>query len=195
MTVMRTVMGTVGLVAGATLAGSCFFACASFQRVVPGLTLSDPNIVSVLDRLDENEIAAARLALAKASSPEVQAFAGRILNEHRESADASAQLATELLLQPKPPALASDLKESHDEAMRELSTKSGAAFDRAYLRYEIQQHIRAFTLLEAAAESETNATLKQELVRTGPDLLSHISAARALERHLGLEPQSAIALR
>lgn len=190
-----TVLRTVGFVAAATLAGSWFFGCASFQRVVPGLTLSDPNIVSVLDRLDENEIAAARIALAKASAPEVRAFAGRILNEHRESADASAQLATELLLQPKPPALAFDLKKAHEEAMRELSTKSGAAFDRAYLRYEIQQHIRAFTLLEAAAESETNATLKQELVRTGPDLLSHISAARALERHLGLEPQSAIALR
>ena len=190
-----TVLRTVGLVAGATLAGSWFFGCASFQRVLPGLTLSDANIVSVLDRLDENEIAAARLALTKASAPEVQAFAGRILNEHRESVAASGQLATELLLQPEPPALASDLKQAHEEAMQELRTKSGEAFDRAYLRYEIQQHTRAFTLLEAAAESETNATLKQELVRTGPDLLSHISAARALERHLGLEPQSAIALR
>jgi hypothetical protein len=33
------------------------------------------------------------------------------------------------------------------------------------------------------------------LVRTGPDLLSHISAARALERHLGSEQRQAIASR
>jgi putative membrane protein len=189
-----TVLKTMGLLAGATLAGS-WFGCASIQRVLPGVTLSDANMVSVLDRLDENEIAAARLAQAKASAAEVQAFAGRILNEHRESVEASWQLATELSLQPVPSALASDLKQAHEQAMEELRMMSGPAFDRAYLRYEIQQHVRAFTFLEAAAESETNVTLKQELIRTGPDLLSHISAARALQRHLGLEPQDAIALR
>jgi putative membrane protein len=79
------------------------------------------------------------------------------------------------------------LKQAHEQAMRSLRAMSGAAFDRAYVRYEIQQHVQAFNVLETAAESEDNVTLKQELVRTGPDLLSHISAARALERHLGSE--------
>jgi len=55
--------------------------------------------------------------------------------------------------------------------------------------------VQAFNVLEAAAESEDNVTLKQELVRTGPDLLSHISAARALERHLGSEQRPAIVSR
>jgi hypothetical protein len=53
----------------------------------------------------------------------------------------------------------------------------------------------AFNFIEAAAETEGNPILKQELVRTGPDLLSHISAARALERHLGPESEGAFAAR
>ena len=57
------------------------------------------------------------------------------------------------------------------------------------MAYDIKQHVMALNFVEAAAETEGNPLLKQELVRTGPDLLSHISAARALERHLGPEPE------
>jgi len=173
--------------------GPVFSGCAFFQQLLPGLTMSDTNVVSVLDSIDEGEIDAAQVAQKQASDPEVQAFAGRLLNEHRQLAEANGRLATKLSLEPDPPSLASHLKQAHEKAMRDLRAMSGAAFDRAYVQYEIQQHVQAFNFLEAAAESESNLTLKQELVRTGPDLLSHISAARALERHLGPEPLQAIA--
>jgi len=151
--------------------------------------------VGLLDSIDEGEMDAAQLAQTQASDPEVQAFAGRILNENRELAGANGRLAAQLSLEPEPPSLATHLKQAHEQAMQSLRAMSGAAFDRAYVRYEIQQHVQAFNVLEAAAESEDNVTLKQELVRTGPDLLSHISAARALERHLGSEQRQGIASR
>jgi putative membrane protein len=179
----------------ATFVNPVFVGCAFFQQLLPNMTMSDANLMSVLDSIDEGEIDAAQLAQKQASDPEVQAFAGRVLNEHRQLAEANGQLATQLSLQPEPPALASHLKQAHEKAMRDLRAMSGAAFDRAYVQYEIQQHVRAFNFLEAAAESEANVTLKQELVRTGPDLLSHISAARALERHLGSEQRQAFASR
>jgi putative membrane protein len=184
---------TFGIVA--TFVGSVLVGCAFFQQILPGLTMSDANVVSLLDSIDEGEMDAAQLAQQQASDPEVQAFAGRVLNEHRELAEANGRLAAQLSLEPEPPSLASHLKQDHEKAMRGLRAMSGAAFDRAYVRYEIQQHVLAFNFLETAAESEDNATLKQELVRTGPDLLSHISAARALERHLGSEQRQAIASR
>jgi len=176
-------------------AGPAFVGCAFFQQLLPGLTMSDANVVSVLDSIDEGEIDAAQLAQKQTEDPEVQAFAGRVLHEHRELAETKGRLATQLSLQPEPHALASHLKQAHEKAMQKLRAISGAAFDRAYVQYEIQQHERVFNLLEAAAASEDNVMLKQELVRTGPDLLSHISAARALGRHLGLEERHAIASR
>jgi len=179
----------------ATFVDPVFVGCAFFQQLLPGLTMSDASVVSVLDSIDEGQMDAAQLAQKQASDPGVQAFAGRVLNEHRQLAEANGRLATQLSLEPDPPSLASHLKQAHEKAMRNLRAMSGAAFDRAYVQYEIQQHVRAFSFLEAAAESEANVTLKQELVRTGPDLLSHISAARALERHLGSEQQLAIAPR
>lgn len=169
--------------------------CALFQQVLPGLTLSDADVISVLDSLDAAEIAAAKLAQEKATAPEVQAFAGRVLNEHRQLGEANGRLATQLAVHPRPPALVSRLTETHEQAMQALHTTSGPAFDRAYVQHEINQHIVAFNFIEAAAETEGNPILKQELVRTGPDLLSHLSAARALERHLGPESQRAFAAR
>lgn len=179
------VIKSTSLMILAALAVPSWQGCALLQQHIPGLTMSDANLVSVLDSIDEGEIETARLAMDKASAPEVRAFAGRILNEHRSLGEANARLATQLSLEPEPPALASDMKEAHDDAMQELRAKTGPSFDRAYVRHEIQQHVQAFNFLEAAAASESNVTLRQELIRTGPDLLSHISAARALERHLG----------
>jgi putative membrane protein len=157
--------------------------------------LSDADVLSVLQSLGQGEIDAAQLALEKSAAPAVKAFAARVLNEHRGLAQANGRLAEELSLEPRPPALAAQLRQAHEDEMRTLRVTTGPAFDRAYVEYEIRQHVRAFHFVEAAAESETTPQLKQALIRTGPDLLSHISAARAVERRLGSEPTQAVASR
>jgi putative membrane protein len=170
-------------------------ACSIIEEKLPGVTLSDSNVVSVLDSLGKEEIDAARLAQEKAASPEVRAFAGRVLKEHRELNDANRHLAQDLSVEPQAPLLASEFATAHEDAMRTLRAASGSAFDRAYVAHEIRQHVRVFNFVQAAAETGRTPELTQELVRTGPDLLSHISAARALSRHLGVDPPKAVASR
>jgi putative membrane protein len=167
--------------------------CALLQEILPGVSLSDSSLVSVLNNLDKAEIEAARLAQDKASDPDVKAFAGRVLHEHRHLTESHERLAAHLSLSSDHPALAGQLEDAHGVTMRELRSLSGPSFDRAYVDHEIKAHVRAFHFLETAAGSEDNPLLRQELVRTGPDLLSHISAARALERHLGPTTPGAIA--
>ena len=175
--------------------GAAIAACSFIEETLPGATLSDSNVVSVLDSLGRGEIEAAQLARQKAATPEVRAFAARVLKEHRDLDDANRHLAAELSVEPKAPLLSSEFAEDHKDAMRTLRAASGPAFDRAYVTHEIQQHVRAFNFMQAAAEMEGTPELKQELVRMGPDLLSHISAARALARHLGAESPKAVASR
>ena len=190
-----TAIAHVTLLVVAAIVSHLSTSCALLQERLPGVALSDSNVIGVLDSLGEDEIEAAQLAQEKASMREVQRFAGRVLNEHRQLAESHRRLGAQLPAQPEPSALTSQLKDAHQDAMRELRALSGAAFDRAYVEYEITRHISAFHFVEAAADTEGNPVLKQELVRTGPDLLSHISAARALERHLASEPKAAIAAR
>lgn len=179
----------------AALSATLWQGCSLLQEHLPGLAMSNAHLLHVLGTIDEAEMDAARLAMDKAADPEVRAFAGRIMNEHRALADANGRLASELSVQPSPAALASDLKRAHAQTMHELRAMSGGHFDQAYVRSEIQRHVQAFNFFEAAAESVTNMTLKQQLIRAGPDLLSHISAARALERHLGFEQRETLASR
>ena len=142
--------------------------CALFQQFLPGVTLSNADVISVLDSLDAAEIAAAKLAQEKATAPEVQAFAGRVLNEHRQLGEANGRLATQLAVRPQPPALASRLTETHEQAMQALRATSGPAFDRAYVDNEVAYHravneaLRA-TLIPGARNEELKALLEAGL--------------------------------
>jgi putative membrane protein len=168
----------------AAVATGILSGCAFIQQAFPGLAMTDAEMVGVLNSFSEGEVEAAELARRTSTTPDVQAFAGRVLNEHRQLAEHNGRLARQLHIIPREPALASKLKADHEHEMHHLEGKSGTDFDRAYVEYEIARHVRTFGLLEAAAESEATPPLQQELVRTGPDLLSHLSAARALERRL-----------
>ena len=176
---------TLGLIT-ASLAGilGMVGGCALVQQTLPGLALSDANVIDVLNTIGEDEIDAAQLARQKARTPEVQAFAGRVLLEHEGLVEKNQRVAQSMDVYPKPPALAAALRQTHGQEMNRLEAKSGTDFDRAYIEYEIALHVQAFRLVENAAEEEGTSALKQLLVQTGPDLLSHLSAAKAVERHL-----------
>ena len=179
----------------ALLLGFAVAGCSFIEETLPGLTLSDSNVIGIMDSLGKSEIDAAQLAQQKAASPKVRAFAARVLKEHGELNDLNKHLADELSIEAQPPRLASELRKDHEDSMRTLRAISGPAFDHAYVAHEIEQHVRAYNFMQAAADTESTPQLRQELVRTGPDLLSHISAARALARHLGDEPLQAVAVR
>ena len=168
----------------AALAHGLFYGCAFVQQTLPGLAMTDAEMVGVLNNFSLEEVEAAELARRRSTTSDVQAFAGRVLNEHRQSAAHNERLAGQLHITPREPALASELKANHQQAMHDLGGKLGPDFDRAYVEYEIARHVQAFGLMKTAAESEATLLLQQELIRTGPDLLSHLSAARALERRL-----------
>jgi predicted outer membrane protein len=56
--------------------------CSLFQSAMPGASLSDANVLAMLDIINLSEIDSADLAIQKASSEEVKMFASRMLKEH-----------------------------------------------------------------------------------------------------------------
>jgi putative membrane protein len=161
---------------GVLLAG-----CAAAQRAMPG-TLSNANVISVLDTIDVSEIEAAQLAKQKASSPAVRKLADRLVDEHTEEMQKTLQLAKRMKIQPEKPQLASSMESTHRETMEELRKKSGPDFDRAYLDYQVTMHEQAVKLVEDTANSVDDTRLKQHLKQTRPELVGHLSAARELQR-------------
>jgi putative membrane protein len=176
-------MRAVNVVFAALCLGGLLSGCAAAQRAMPG-TLSTANIVSVLDTIDVSEIEAAQLAKQKASSPAVRDYAARLVSEHTETMQKNLQLAHRLRVQPEKPQLASSLESTHRNTMEELGKKSGQDFDRAYLDYQVTMHEQAVKLVEDTAKSVDDTRLKQHLIRTRPDLMSHLSEAKQLQRQL-----------
>ena len=176
-------MKRMNLVSLAVCLGGLLSGCAAAERAMPG-TLSDANIVSVLDAIDVSEIEAAQLAKRKASNPAVRAYASRLVHEHTATMQQTLQLANRRGLQPEKPRLAAAVETTHQKTMDELRKKAGRDFDHAYLDYQVTMHQQAIKLVEDTANSVQDTRLKQHLIQTRPDLMSHLTDARDLQRQL-----------
>jgi putative membrane protein len=174
-------MKTLNVVSLALCLGGLLAGCAAAERAIPS-TLSDANVVSVLDTIDVSEIEAAQLAKRKAYNPAVRAYASRLIDEHTDKMQQTLQLANRRGLQPEKPRLAAAVESTHQKTMEELRKKSGRDFDRAYLDYQVTMHQQAVKLVEDTANSVTDTQLKQHLVKSRPDLMSHLTGARDLQR-------------
>jgi putative membrane protein len=164
--------------------GVILYGCSLFQWAMLGATLSDANVLAMLDIINLSEIDSADLAKEKASSEEVRTFASRLLTEHTAMMQETRQLAQQINVDPQMPVLASIVGTRHQETMEELRSMSGADFDQTYLKYQIKMHEQAIDLVQHTADSVHNRRLHHHLKGARQDLLTHLSTASAIERHV-----------
>jgi putative membrane protein len=174
--------------------------CSSFQSAMPGTTLSDANVLAILDIINLSEIDSADLAKQKASSEEVKMFASRMLKVHTAMLQESRQLAQVINIDPEPPALASTVGKRHQKMMEELRGMSGSDFDQAYLKYQMRMHEQVIDLIQHTADSVDDLFLQMHLKHARGNLISHLTAASALEqqivaRNWGFVSQAAVGTR
>ena len=164
--------------------GIFFSACSLVQRTMPGSTMSNAEILGLLNTIDHSEIDAGQLALQKASSPEVRSFASRMVSEHEMMMENIGRLAHRLSVQPQKPALASTMEDTHRNSMETLGAKSGSDFDKAYIAYQVTMHEQAVDLVGDVIGSVENQDLKLYLRQTKPDLQNHLVSSQSIERQV-----------
>jgi putative membrane protein len=162
------------------IAGSVLSGCVLTQKMMPG-TMSNSEILGVLDTINRSEIDAGKLAKEKAAAPEVRSFASRMVSEHERMMDDMNQLAQRMGVRPQKPALAFTLNDTHQDTMEELRGKSGSDFDQAYIEYQVKMHQQAVDLVKNAANEVDNFSLKKHLRETRPELYSHLDSAQSIQ--------------
>ncbi len=162
---------------------SVFLGCSFIQTVMPAL-LTDANVLSLLNTINQNEIDAGQLALQRASSEDVRSFAARLMTEHQRMMEDTGRLALQMKVQPNKPALASALERDHQDAMEELRNAFGLAFENAYVMYQTKMHGQAANLVQDTEHSASSSQLRQHLRDIRLNLHSHFAAARSLERQV-----------
>ena len=109
----------------------------------------------------------ARMAAARAASPEVRDFARRIADECREE-NRQLDLIAEQHIGASPP---TRLDQSHANTRDQLCRRSGEAFDKAYVKEEIGASERAFQLFLVQSESGSEPVLRSFAAAALPALL------------------------
>ena len=163
--------------------GGLLSSCAFTEQLIP-ITMTHANVVAVLDTIDQIEVDACELGKDKADSQNVRFFASRLALEHTRSIQARHHLAERMDVEPKKPQLASALEEMYGESKTLLRKKSGRDFDEAYIKNQIMVHEQMIKLVQDTEDSMDDPDLRQHLRYIRPDLLSHLSAARATGRQL-----------
>jgi putative membrane protein len=147
-------------------------------------TLDDATIVAIFDASNTYDIETGKLALQKSQTKAVRDLAQQFGHDHAAVRQQGRELAKKLNVTPTPPK-ENPLAHDHEQALKNLKTKKGAEFDRAYVDEEIRYHQAVLdavssTLLPAIK----NAELKAFVEKVGPAFQGHLEAAKQLQKQL-----------
>jgi putative membrane protein len=149
----------------------------------PGASgLDDPTIVAIFDAANTYDIETGELALQKSHTKAVRDLASHFVNDHKAVRQQGRDLAKKLSVTPTPPEHF-DLAEQHAKAMKDLRSKSGADFDRAYAAHEVAFHQAVLDAIKGTLlPAIKNPELKTFVETVGPAFLGHLEAAKRLQK-------------
>lgn len=126
---------------------------------------------------DTFEIETSRLAATKASSPKVKKFAEQMIKAHTESTAKLKAAGTSAS-----PAIvpAAQLSATQQQTLDALASKSGADFDAAYAKAQVDGHQAALDALKAYSTTGDVPALKAFATQSVPVVTAHLNMAKAL---------------
>ena len=126
------------------------------------------------------EVKFSEIALDRATSPKVKAFAEKMVKEHKACNAKFDKVARDLSLEP-----IKTFNRDQAGTIDGLQKLSGAAFDRAYIRRMVQDHEKAVKSYENEAKNGSNADLKKICNDALPKIQEHLKEARQIADELG----------
>lgn len=147
-------------------------------------TLSDANIVYILDNANMLDSAAGAVAATKGTNSEVRDFGKRMMRDHHSLRQQGQDLAKKLNVTPAAPPN-DDSKTQLDNTMKTLNgAAKGKDFDKAYIDNEVQYHQAVLQTATSAMAQAQNAELKNLIQKAAPAIQAHLDMAQAIQKKL-----------
>jgi putative membrane protein len=155
---------------------------ANAQKAV---NLTDPEIASIAVTANQIDIDYAKIAEKKSKNAEVINFAQTMAKDHQSVIDQAVALVKKLGVTPQDNATSKSLKAGEAKTVKLLNSKSGRAFDKAYIDNEVGYHKAVIKEVETALIPDAkNAELKSLLQSVLPVLKSHLSHAEMVQKEV-----------
>jgi putative membrane protein len=147
--------------------------------------LSDPEVAAVAVAANQIDIKAGELAKSKSKNSEVINFAETMIKDHSAVLGQASDLVKKLNVTPKENSLSQKLNSDAEATRKSLSSKSGAAFDKAYVDNEVAYHKAVIDAIKNVLVPDTdNAELKQLLNDVLPAFNTHLEHAQMLQKKM-----------
>jgi putative membrane protein len=155
------------------------------ETTAAAATLTDPNIVFILHAANAADSARGKLAESKGTSADVKSFGKLMVGEHHALNAQGDALAKKLNVTPVAPANDQSEAQAKTEMDSLTALAKGAAWDKAYIAYEIGYHQAVKDIATKALAQAQNAELKALITKAAPIIQAHLDKAQAIQTKLG----------
>ena len=146
---------------------------------------TDPQIVGIVIAANQIDIDYAKLALSKAKSKEVRAFAQQMVTDHSAVQKSVFDLGAKLKVTPADSDTSKALKSQAAETTAKLKALKGKAFDKAYIDNEVAYHKAVIDAVsKVLIPNAQNAELKKALQGAAPLFQGHMEHAENVQAGL-----------
>lgn len=147
--------------------------------------LSDAEVASVAVVANQIDINYGEIAQKKSKNADILKFAETMISDHKAVIAQAAALVTKLGVTPKDNAVSQKLLADAEKTKKTLRSKSGKAFDKAYIDNEVAYHKAVIATVEGLLIPETeNQELKTLLENVVPALKTHLEHAIMVQNKL-----------
>jgi len=147
-------------------------------------TLTDPNIVALVDEANRADSAAGNVAASKGTNSEVKAFGRDMMRDHHALRKMGQDLAKKLNVTPQMPPNNNSVATDNAWVDTLQSTPKGTAWDKAYIDHEVGVHTQVLATLHTAEGAAQNAELKDLITKAIPTIESHLKKAQDIQSKL-----------
>ena len=154
----------------------------SASTMSPAMRLSDGEIGEVLDTVDDAQIAAGELVLARSHNEAVKELAADLVKEHKKANQDIGALLLRLNIPPRDSDFSRALSDEADATLARLEALDDAALDREYLDSQVTANQEMLVAVDRAlVPNAQNQDLEVYIASLRPMLSAHLHQARSLE--------------
>jgi putative membrane protein len=139
----------------------------------------DKKFLSMAAQSDQNEIALSKLASDKATSPDVKAFADKMVTEHTKMTESMKPFADKWGLTPP---MGPDA--DHQKELDKLNGLSGKDFDKEYTDQMVSDHTKALTAFTKEAKDTKDAKFRTAVIKGKTAVAAHKNMAYDMKKKM-----------
>lgn len=147
--------------------------------------LPESDIAAIVATANEGEIQQGNTASSRATSSEVRSFAQMMVTDHTRALEEGRAVFAARGISPAENDTSRTLRENSQRTVTNLATYTGAAFDRAYMRSQVDLHQWLLTSLDTVLiPSARTPEVRTLLQNQRGSVAAHLEQARAIHGRL-----------